>query len=282
MNIAVLGSNCKFSSDLAVKLNELKKSSLVYRYDALASFKKDIPLYKTLLNMNGNNAKKACAIDIDNDEIIVQEPIFRKIVDRSPLGQYIGDVETVFLDITTENKESDKIKTLRSMFEMLNTKVDNTLSYGDTCIRNKVLQSSLNNAVFSSNLLNIINVYSGIITKSMLNVLINVDPLTLIVKVKNDNCFLPCTIVDKELSELREKNPQIIILEVSSCDELFKNNFFLSTFGLNKEIIKEKQKEAVKEKPLENHRGILFNIAVANNVRPVDPDVRLLEMNMAA
>jgi hypothetical protein len=248
MNIAVLGSNCEFSSDLAVKLNLLKKSSLVYRYDALSSFKKDIPLYRSLLT-NNSCKKEVRDVDIDN-EIDLDTPTINTVSNRSPLGQYVGDVETLFLRINDNNKESNELKALRSIFEALNTKVNNVQSYAEVCMRNKINENRRNNEMFTSNLLNIINVYSGVITLPMLNTLLAIDPLTLIIKVKNNNELLPCNITKEELSTIRSKNPQSIIIEVSSCDELFKNNFFIGAFGLNEKEEKrtvevKEQKEAV-------------------------------------
>jgi hypothetical protein len=269
MNIAVLGSNCKFSSDLAVRLNLLKKSSLVYRYDALASFKKDIPLYSNLLSINNGNKKGAAEpVDMDMEIDVLLEATFKTVVDRSSLGQYIGDVETQFIDITNA-ENSDKVKILRSIFDTLNTKVDDTTpSYGEACVGKKLKENIRNSAMFSSNLLNIINVYSGIITKPMLNLLLGVDPLTLIIRVKNNNTFLPCTITDEEISEVKKKNPQVIILEVSTSEELFLNNFFIATFGLNK--VQEKKKETiVVEMPQQ-----------AVNVQALHPNIQLLHQEM--
>jgi hypothetical protein len=258
MNIAVLGSNCKFSSDLAARLNQLKKTSLVYRYDILSSFKKDIPLYRSLLDRNQINSK---SIDVDYEE---EEPIKQSA--RTHLGEYIGDVETRFLNITEETKKTDDFKTLGIIFSALNTKgVDTTTTtYGEQCVIKKLKESARNSQLFTSNLLNMINVYSGILTNSMMGKLLERDPLMVIVKVKGGNTFLPCCVDDTYLDELVQKNPQLIVLEASSVKELLTNNFFISAFNLN---AKETEKEIVvvempqKEQPLEHHHGILFNMA---------------------
>jgi hypothetical protein len=139
---------------------------------------------------------------------------------------------------------------------------------------NKLNESKRNNEVFSSNLLNIINVYSGIVTLPMLNTLLKTDPLTLIVKVKNDNEFVPCTITKENLSEIQIKNPQSIVLEVSSCDELLNNNFFINTFGLNKSkeekpIKTEEKKEAVVVEPPQ-HNLIHHNLIHAVGRIPME------------
>lgn len=236
MNIAVLGANCKFSSDLAVRLNQLKKSSLVYRYDILADFKKDIPLYKSLL-ISGPVSNKQY-IDID-DEVEMPENILR-LKDRSPLGEYIGDIETRFLDTSLEGNNT-KIEILRTVFNTLNIKIEGVTTYGEQCTRKKYYESEKNSQLFLSNALNILNVYSGIVSTKMLNFLVERDPLTVIVKVKNSNGFILCDITDEDLEEITKKNPQSIVLKVNSLNELLKNNFFISTFNIKEE--KEKKEE---------------------------------------
>jgi hypothetical protein len=84
-------------------------------------------------------------------------------------------------------------------------------------------------------------VYSGIVNTTILNFLIDRDPLTVIIKIKNNKGFLPCEITDKDLKNVTEKNPQSIVLEVNSLEELLNNNFFISVFGIKAE--KEKKEE---------------------------------------
>jgi hypothetical protein len=262
MNIAVLGSNCKFSSDLAIQLNQLKQSSLVYRYDLLADFKKSVPLYKSLLNNTKDH--KSEAVDVDFEEQTVLDAPTKKEIKTSALGEYVGDVETSFIEVPKKEEELKKFKILKTTFDMLDIEVSNFIPiYSVQCAIKKLIDARKNSEMFTSNLLNIINVYSGILNFQTLNLLLSDNPLTLIIKVKNDDTFLPCTITKEQLSELTKKNPQAIILEVSSVHELLMNNFFIATFNLKekkerKEIVEE-QKEVIGEihNLLANHDGFL-------------------------
>jgi len=243
MNIAVLGSNCKFSSDLAIQLNNLKKSSLVYRYDLLADFKKSVPLYKSLVN-NSNSKKVPREVDIDFEGDFVVNPT--KETKVSPMGEYVGDVEKSFIEILNEEERIKNFKLLESTFNLLNMEVDNSTTYDVQCTKSKVREAVKNGESFSPNLLNIINIYSGVLNQKMLDVILETNPLTVIIKVNNEG-FLPLAVTDKYLDDLVEKNPQTIVLKVSSIKELLLNNFFISTFNLNEKKKERKKKEEDKE-----------------------------------
>jgi len=267
MNIAVLGSNCKFSSDLAVKLNQLKNSSLVYRYDALADFKKEVPLYKSLLL-----SEKESARDVEPDLLNHMIPAHVEPTERdknkTALGEYIGDVETLFLSSSPSEEEQKSYDTLKSIFNVLNTKVKkNIFSYGEQCINKKIAEYRKTTELFSSNVLNVISVFSGIVDSSMLDVLIGRESMMVIVKVKKGDSFLPCTITEKDLDTIKNKNPRIIVLEVSSVNELLSNNFFISTFNLkNKKQEKEKVENKKSPEPTEEGEIVdqLFEEMMAN------------------
>lgn len=266
MNIAVLGSNCKFSSDLAIQLNRRKKSSLVYRYDALADFKKTFPLYRSLTNKERTHDR------VERLNVDVPQESRKDII---ALGEYLGDVETQF--INNKDKYKEEIKMLNTAYATLNMPIkdDSQFSYADSCVLKKVKEMNRNTELFASNTLNIINVFSGIITCQQLAYILSSTSLLLIVKVKNGDSFIPCEVTNEQLEEIKQKHLQVIILEVSSLDELFKNNFIISTFNLEKEKIdKIPPKE---EKPqVETRRGVILNMAEAFNAR------RILEMEADA
>lgn len=245
MNIAVLGSNCKFSSDLAVQLNHLKKTSLVYRYDALADFKKEIPLYKSLLTTVCS--KKSS-----------EQPESEKLKKTTVFGEYIGDVETLFLDIPDEKetKKRENFETLEFIFKALDVKIDNVPTYSTQCIIKKLKDSKKIPEIYTSGVLNIINIYSGILNVSMLTKLLDNDPLTIIIKVKGQRGFLPCNITEDDLQEITKKNLQTIIVETLSVGDLLKDTFFISTFNLNNKEYKKEQ-ETKPSKAVDITQGIL-------------------------
>jgi hypothetical protein len=259
MNIAVLGSNCKFSSSIAAKLNKLKKTSLVYRYDALADFKKSIPLYASLLSETRFDKGPVDDVDTPTEERLQKGSV-------PHLGEYIGDVETQFAVCTDKVKET--VDALRVTFNALNVKVKNQGTYGSNCVDNKLKEVKRNSDLLKANTLNIINVFSGIITQDMLTSLLEHSPLTLVVKVKSSDTFLPCTITEEDLNEVKKKYLQTIVLEVSSLDELFKNNFIISTFNLEKEKIEKKPVEEEKKMSTEEYGVLLHADPILHRLDP--------------
>lgn len=242
MNIIVLGSNCKFSSDLSVKLNQLKDSSLILRYDVLSNFKKNVPLYSKIVSENKN----------------ILENLFS-------VGNYAGDVEVSFYDSSINNKEVEKnIKTLTTIFNSINpsdTEYKDSFLYAS--LRDKIKECMRLSSSVESTTLNIINVFSGIMNKEMLVHVLSKLPTSLIIKVKGTKTLLPDSFEEKDLKETTKISDSSILLEVNSVDELLRNDFFKETFNLknNKE---KKQKEETKacctETPGMRAEGMAFEM----------------------
>lgn len=247
MNIIVLGSNCKFSSDLSVKLNQLKDSSLILRYDVLSNFKKNVPLYSKIVSENKNILKE------------------KQLENSFSVGNYAGDVEVSFYDSSINNKEVEKnIKTLTTIFNSINpsdTEYKDSFLYAS--LRDKIKECMRLSSSVESTTLNIINVFSGIMNKEMLVHVLSKLPTSLIIKVKGTKTLLPDSFEEKDLKETTKISDSSILLEVNSVDELLRNNFFKEAFNL-KNIKEKKQKEETKacctETPGMRAEGMAFEM----------------------
>ena len=212
MNLILVGS-CLDSSALAGGLNERLSNSLVYRHDLLASLK-NIP--------SGINLNNEVALDV---------------------GKYLGDIEAISFDKT----KKETLDMLRNTFKFLSksrTTAEN--SFEKMLIRESLNKFSKRVIVFDSVSFSIVNIFSGILNKEMLEELVSSIEDTLIINIsQKDNPFFDINVTEKEINDIVNNSEKCIFLGTfKDVNNIISSNEFKTLFSDIKEIEeKVKQKE---------------------------------------
>lgn len=215
MNLIIVGS-CSDTSALASGLNKRLSNSLVYRHDLLASLK-NIPL--------GNSFENS------RDTL-------------SNAGEYLGDIETINPN-TVKKGTLDKIKTA---VHSLITSSSNEDSFEANFIKESLNKFSKKVITFNSVSLSIVNVFSGVINKKMLENLIPLIDNPLIVNISDkEHPLFDISITEKEINQvIEEKGDGMFLGTFKDISSLLNSSDFKSLFSDYEE--KKVEPEEVKEK----------------------------------
>lgn len=212
MNLIIVGS-CSDTSALASGLNKRLSNSLVYRHDLLASLK-NIPTE-----------------NLDNSHFV-------------NAGDYLGDIETI--NPTKVKKGTlDRIKiAAHSLF----TSSSNEKDFESEFIKESLNKFSKRVISFNSVSLSVVNIFSGIFTKQMLEEAISMIDNPLIINISNkEHPLFDVNITEEDINQIvNEKAKGLFLNTFKDIPTALDSSDFKSLFSDYKEI--KVEPEEVKEK----------------------------------
>lgn len=215
MNLVLVGP-CHTSSQLAKALNAKLTNSLVYRHDLLAGFK-TLPL------------GAECGLRRTEEFV----------------GKHLGDVETN--DLKKIPKEL--VEKACGLFNVLAGSNENDkVAFQVSLVKDSLNKFSKRVVTFNSASLNIVNIFSGILSKEMLSELSKTVKDCLIVKIiSNHDTFLPIQLTEDEIVETVANDGKGMYLgSFKDVEALIASDEFKTFF--NDMPVEDKKEVELKEK----------------------------------